>query len=196
MSIKEGLLVALWLSLVICGSALGLNYEKTPEQTKTAADIFPPKTCLKLNKEGFTLVFFAHPKCPCTQASLHNLAGFLSEAKHVKAYACFMAPANFQGDWLEGANFNSAQNLHGLQLLVDSEQHEIRAFGASNSGETFLFDSNGRLRFHGGITAARGHEGDNDGLEALYEITGGRKDKAEYAVYGCALQNNELGRNR
>jgi hypothetical protein len=38
---------------------------------------------------------------------------------------------------------------------------------ATTSGETVVYDAAGKLRFHGGITGARGHIGDNAGCSAI-----------------------------
>jgi hypothetical protein len=42
--------------------------------------------------------------------------------------------------------------------------------------------------FTGGITGARGHEGDNVGLSRVLALLGGRSaDRNESKVFGCAL---------
>jgi hypothetical protein len=50
-----------------------------------------------------------------------------------------------------------------------------------------LFDAGGKLAFEGGITAARGHEGDNTGREAIAAHISGRPAPNSQPTFGCAL---------
>ena len=73
--------------------------------------------------------------------------------------------------------------------MVVDDGREARLFGAATSGQTMVYGRNGHLLFSGGITAARGHYGDNAGASAIGALLeqptpqSGRKT----AVYGCAL---------
>jgi CheY-like chemotaxis protein len=56
------------------------------------------------------------------------------------------------------------------------------------SGQTLLYDEDGRLGFSGGVTGARAHPGDNAGRQSLVallnrEVAGRRGTN----VFGCAL---------
>ena len=51
-----------------------------------------------------------------------------------------------------------------------------------------LFDPEGALRFRGGVTSGRGHEGNNDGAAALESALRGRPGARAWArVFGCGL---------
>ena len=51
-----------------------------------------------------------------------------------------------------------------------------------------LFSPQGRLLFAGGITPARGHEGDNGGKEAFeYMLEHPNAKTLSFPVYGCGL---------
>jgi hypothetical protein len=53
-----------------------------------------------------------------------------------------------------------------------------------------LYDTAGRLLFSGGITAARGHSGDNAGREAIVALLAGAPtDRTQTPVFGCKLSN-------
>ena len=60
-----------------------------------------------------------------------------------------------------------------------------------DAGETgfLVYDVDGRLRFAGGITGSRGHEGDNLGLREVLAIIQGRSTSNTLvnSVYGCPL---------
>ena len=57
----------------------------------------------------------------------------------------------------------------------------------ATSGHALLFDRDGRLLFRGGITPARGHEGDNFGASAIAARLAGRPARAEAPVFGCPI---------
>jgi hypothetical protein len=62
-------------------------------------------------------------------------------------------------------------------------------FHANTSGEVFVYDCRGKLRFHGGITSARGHEGDNLGESAVINIAlGGESNVERSPVFGCPFR--------
>jgi hypothetical protein len=69
---------------------------------------------------------------------------------------------------------------------------EAKLFGAKTSGDVLLFGANGKLIFAGGITASRGHEGDNPGADAMLKALGeSRRNKVSTTtatpVFGCSL---------
>jgi len=61
-------------------------------------------------------------------------------------------------------------------------------FRIETSGDLVLYDADGRLLFHGGITSARGHSGDNLGRSAIQALLW--KEPAQTAStssFGCPL---------
>jgi hypothetical protein len=51
-----------------------------------------------------------------------------------------------------------------------------------------LYDARGRLLFRGGLTSARGHEGDSAGLQRISSLLRtGQADRSDAPVYGCSL---------
>jgi len=75
---------------------------------------------------------------------------------------------------------------------VMQEGAEAARFHATTSGYVLLYDVNGKLRFHGGITGSRGHSGDNAGRSAIEAILmGGLAETKQTFVFGCPL----LGQN-
>jgi hypothetical protein len=69
---------------------------------------------------------------------------------------------------------------------VDVGGTEHRRFGARVSGEVYLFQTDGQLVFHGGITAGRGHAGDNLGRSAVESfLREGVLPPETTPVFGC-----------
>jgi len=84
--------------------------------------------------------------------------------------------------------FQSAAAIPGVTVEIDRGDNEARRFAAASSGQTLLYDPQGDLVFSGGITASRGHWGDNDGEEAILAlIAKERANLCQTPVYGCEL---------
>ncbi|HKS16351.1 MAG TPA: hypothetical protein VJU16_03510, partial [Planctomycetota bacterium] len=65
---------------------------------------------------------------------------------------------------------------------------EARRFGIETSGHVLLFSPGGARLFSGGITSARGHSGDNAGLDlALERLRNPSLPTASTSVFGCLL---------
>src|SRR5205823_6234038 len=82
----------------------------------------------------------------------------------------FYRPQNAPSDWERTDLYRQAAAIPGVTICRDEEGAEARYFHAATSGQTLLYDEAGRLLFSGGITAARGHEGDNDGQQTLIAL--------------------------
>jgi hypothetical protein len=166
-------------------------YEMTPASTATAQGRWPAASHLTRDWERPTLVTFVHPRCPCSRASLAELERLTSDCRERFSHTIvFVRPAGFAPGWERTGLWNTAKRLEGASLVCDPQGREAARFGATASGETFLYARDGQLLFHGGVTPARGHDGDNAGRAVLTAlIQSGRADRAQSAVYGCALTN-------
>jgi len=106
------------------------------------------------------------------------------------AHVVFFEPDGVADDWKHTASIEEAAGIPGVTVHFDKEGHEARLFGAATSGQTDLYDAHGRLQFAGGITAARGHAGDNVGRETIVEwISTGAAHQDNTPVFGCALND-------
>jgi hypothetical protein len=64
----------------------------------------------------------------------------------------------------------------------------------STSGECLVYDADGKLRFHGGVTSGRGHEGHSIGQDGISAAILNQAVVAKRTpAYGCALQNSKGG---
>jgi hypothetical protein len=99
-----------------------------------------------------------------------------------------MVPDEKAKEWADSDLWRIATGIPGVKAVRDESGRETKIFHAAVSGETFLYDPNGKLRFHGGITGARGHEGDNAGLSAIEDIVNtGSSAVGGTPVFGCSL---------
>ena len=76
-------------------------------------------------------------------------------------------------------------------LTFDDICRKAKSFGAFTSGQALLYSKDGHLLFTGGITESRGHEGSNEGADAIETfVNHGRLPTSETPVFGCALGVN------
>jgi hypothetical protein len=86
---------------------------------------------------------------------------------------------------LEGRTLHSRR-----RRAIDDEGREAARFGAFVSGQSLLFDADGRLTFAGGLTFARGHRGDNEGRTTVQALVLGQTTATDRTpVFGCALRS-------
>jgi hypothetical protein len=132
----------------------------------------------------------AHPLCPCSRASVGELASLMTRAAgRLAARVVFVRYAGLE---VETDLWRSAAAIPGVTVIADEGGREAKLFGAATSGQALLFDRDGRLLFHGGVTAARGHDGTSFGEEAILTLVGGAKpEPAEAPVYGCSLSGQK-----
>lgn len=180
-----------WASLVITGLWWLGSYENTPGQAAMPPREWPLDSRIPLARDESTLVMLAHPHCPCTRASIGELASIMAHTQgRVRAYVLFLNPQGSADDWEKTGLWQSAADIPGVNVIKDSHGVEARRFNAATSGQTVLYNPQGQLLFSGGITASRGHFGDNPGQGAIVAIAnGGVSDRAGTSVFGCPLFN-------
>ena len=131
---------------------------------------------------------FIHPRCPCTQASLAELERLLAQAPvQIDVTIACLLPPGANAEWKASPLVRRAMKLPGARVVFDFDGESSRAFGVTTSGEALLYDPNGRLVFQGGLTAARGHEGDNPGKDAILAHLGGERATQKGPAFGCSL---------
>lgn len=97
-------------------------------------------------------------------------------------------PSDSEPGWEQTDIWRSAAAIPGVTVIADIDGRMAARHGARVSGETRLFGATGALAFSGGITAARGHQGDNDGRRAILgAITGVARAARATPVFGCYI---------
>ncbi|MDT5271371.1 MAG: hypothetical protein QOH49_3557 [Acidobacteriota bacterium] len=180
---------ALWLLIIGSGVGLLWNYESTPGTAAATPDRWPADSRIEPAADRATLVMLAHPHCPCTRASINELARLMTQAQgRVTAYVLFVKPPDFSDAWVQSELWESAAAIPDVTPVLDDDGVEAGRFHAATSGQTVLYDSAGNLLFSGGITSARGHEGDNAGRTAIVSLlTSDEAEERDTHVYGCPL---------
>jgi hypothetical protein len=167
-----------------------LNYENAAGAPASPPSVWPEESEIARVPGRFTLVMFAHPECPCTRASLAELDVLMARISgKVAASVRFRKPGAKEDEVRNAALWRKASSIPGVSPGFDGDDAQVARFGAQVSGQTLLYDPNGRLVFRGGITRARGHEGNNAGLNAVIRLVNGEPADAQARVFGCSLRN-------
>jgi hypothetical protein len=181
---------AIWLSAAAVGLALMAVYANRPGEAAKAPAQWPLGSGLHRDAALPTLVMVAHPKCDCTRASVAELAELIARVRRPpRVFVVFIQPPGVDAEtWTRTDLWSMAARIPGTTLVRDDGGVEAERFGARTSGQTLLYDVEGRLVFDGGTTGSRGHVGDNLGFSSLVDLLGGgAPTDAHTPVYGCDL---------
>jgi hypothetical protein len=183
-----------WLGAVGYGLRLVWVYENSAGRSGSPPTTWPTESAIR-SKPGLpTLVLFLHPHCPCSRATVGELALLMAHSQgRVNANAVFVKPAGFEA-WEKTDLWNSASDIPGVTMNVDENGVEAQRFRSETSGQVALYSAEGTLLFSGGITGSRGHSGDNEGRSAILSILAtGKAPKIQTPVFGCPLVKGASG---
>ncbi len=180
--------VSLWVVTLVAGELLVARFDSRPGAAGASPASWPPSTTIARAADRAELLVFLHPFCPCSRATLTELERVLaSDGRRADVQLVVSWPQEaLPRD--SGSLVERARSVAGARVVLDLGAREAARFGARTSGLVLLYDASGRLRFEGGITGSRGHEGDNAGEDALLSAlrdSGGERRASP--VYGCPL---------
>jgi hypothetical protein len=175
-----------WLGLIGAGVAVAVRHQTTAGEAGTAPASWPAASRIPAARPGASrLVMFVHPRCPCTRASLHELAAVVDAVRdRAEVAIVFLSPDGVAPDWAETDRLDFARSIPGASILTDAGP-EFSRFGAKTSGFTVVYAPDGRLLFAGGITSGRAHEGVNVGRNQVIARVLGAGTPTTHAVFGC-----------
>jgi hypothetical protein len=176
-----------WAAALLSLTLLSLNYEFTHAPDTQAPQTWPRDSEL-VQRSGPTLLLFLHPCCPCSRATLGELAQVLTHLPPSGRAYCLVTPLRADKDSSHTSLVELARKLPRLKVVMDSQGAESCRFGAQASGCVLLYDGAGQLQFTGGVTPARGHAGANLGSSALIALLAGQPSAiTQTPVFGCQL---------
>jgi hypothetical protein len=131
-----------------------------------------------------------HPKCPCTRASATELARLIARFHgQLQCVVLVYQPAGESDAWCDTRLVRDLKQQPDTQLISDIDGQQALSLGMSTSGAVVLYSPSGEPCYWGGITAARGHEGDNLGSDAIAAILEGQSPTSiSQPVFGCHIQ--------
>ncbi|MDB6027424.1 MAG: hypothetical protein JWM68_3647 [Verrucomicrobiales bacterium] len=185
------LLIILWGTITAFGLHSLMTYKGTPGAVGHTPETWPHNELIANPSAKPLLVMFAHPRCPCTKASLGELELLVAQAKdRFAAAVLFYEPENGSAAWSKTASVEMARSIPGVRVIIDRQGAQAKRFAAETSGHTVVYSRTGQLLFSGGITGARGHLGENGGFDSVLKLV--RQDASpslprKTDVFGCGL---------
>lgn len=163
------------------------NVSKT-HSNSAAPGTWPVGTSIKRPTDAWSLVVAAHAKCPCTRATISELNRVLGRVhNNVHVIALLFRPSS-EKEWLHSDISNALAETPKTTIVDDMDGLQAAKFGATTSGEVFLYGPDGTLQFHGGITSARGHEGDSVGADSVVKLVNLQSSSVRQTpTFGCSL---------
>jgi hypothetical protein len=93
----------------------------------------------------------------------------------------------------EGAYWTRLASLPEVRPQLDPEGHFASRLGSGISGTVAAYDREGVLRFQGGLTPSRGHDGPSAALTAINRILKGESNELAAApTFGCSIDGSDL----
>ena len=194
---KQSIIVATallaWGSAIAAGLVSVHRYENTPGRFDIAHRRWPAESALRFSSERFNVVMLAHPRCPCTRASLDELAQLLSHCEvPMTAHILFWTPSDAGHEWQQTELWKMALAIPDVQAHVDENGDEARRFGATTSGHVIVFQGDGTRIFSGGLTKARGKAGNGNTASAINNLIKQKTSlSTDLPVFGCPLFDSQ-----
>ena len=184
-----------WLMASAVGVLLLADYDSKPGHAASPPQQWPSGVSLARNSSKPTVLMFLHPRCPCSRASLSELARLAhGERDRLDVSVVFAQPSGVAAEWSQTELWKNAVANGDMHVAIDEDGLLTEQFGAKTSGQVLVYDCAGVLRFDGGITPGRGHRGDSFGHSIVRAIAAGQT--AEFpehcATFGCALSSNSM----
>src|SRR5215469_11881826 len=92
----------LWSIAIAAGwvTLLRYDYESRPHESGTVPARWPAGSKIEREHDRATLVMFAHPRCPCTRASIGELALLMAHGQgRLRAHVMFFRPVGSSDAW-------------------------------------------------------------------------------------------------
>src|SRR5688572_219689 len=126
----------LWLVLVCSGFAWLVRYEYSPGRTVIAPVSWPKESRIERATNQPTLLMFAHPRCPCTRASMAELARLMAQSEgRARVVVSFFRPSGTGQDWSVTELWRNASSLPGVAVEWDEDGVEALRFHSETSGQ-------------------------------------------------------------
>lgn len=175
------LAVPFWVAAVAIGFFLLLDYKNAKGDSGAPPSQWPSEAPIPAPVNRPTLLVFSHPHCPCTRASFRELEQIIAQVSFRIDVRVIFVGAGDEPPLISAARLPLAEIYYNRGDLA-------HLFNVKTSGHVLLYNAHGQLRYSGGVTASRGHEGDSIGGAALTAwLRTGLGEITSAPVYGCPL---------
>lgn len=190
-------IVSLWVFMICSAFTALLAYHNMPGDRSDHGTVWPANDSVKLDSLRANLVVFIHPQCPCSVATLNELARIQATCGiRLHTHVIFYSPSDMQ--WDDTHKVRQALEIPNVHITNDVDGKVARKFGVLTSGHSLLYSSDGRRIFSGGITPGRGHEGESLGRTSIVRyVLDGKVQCDKTNVFGCPIfdtKSDEVGK--
>lgn len=185
-----GVFTALWAAAIAAGFGLLIDFDLTPGDAGDPPAVWPADSAIERVAGRPDLLVVLHPHCPCSRSSLAELAKIAARTRgRLGLHVLLVSPAGAAPGWAGDELRLRSESIPGVTVLDDVDGVEARRFNIATSGHTLLYDAAGSLRFSGGITPSRGHQGDNAGsLSIVSFVNDATTARLATPVFGCPVE--------
>lgn len=182
-------IAGVWAACVVTGLGLLGAYAAQPGTSLDTPEPWPAGSGLAPPEGTGTILVFIHPRCACSRATLTELARVVERTPaRERVVGILAAPPAVDDDWFRTTIASTLKGIASEPVVLDTDARLADLFGARTSGHVIAYSPSGSLLFSGGITGARGHEGDNHGASALLRALAGDPGATpRLPVLGCGL---------
>lgn len=177
---------------VVSAQVLLLAHVTGPGARGTPPPQLPAATADRLGcRRGAVLLVAAHPQCPCLPATLEQVLPLTTGADAPALRVLVMTPRRLPPEWDPAAATAVRAGLPPGSVVDDLDGELARQLGMLTTGHVLLYGDRGELLFDGGVTAGRGHRGDNTAARTLRARVADRRPLGDSpSVYGCPVQTD------
>jgi hypothetical protein len=189
-----------WIVVVSSGLWVMHAHDATPGAPGSPGKDWPAGSRIRFDRARVNLVMLAHPRCPCTRASIEELAALIEAGRDtVTAHIVFFVPREADRSWSVTESRRRAESIPGVRVLEDVEGAEAIQFGVESSGHVLVYDRTGRRIYSGGVTSARGRYGDNPARRRISKIirdAAASDESQDGPTFGCPLLDTQTRNSR
>ena len=185
--------ISIWLLSIAVGLWYLGKYETTPGAVNHRSPSWPVDHHIRLTPGRTNIVMLAHPRCPCTRASLIQLETLLDHCRgQINAHVFFWTPKSASADWFQTDLWRQAMAIPGVQVHADENGARAHLLGVATSGHVLVYSGGGVCLFSGGLTDARGQSGESLGVAIVEKLISGSPVPVDNSnVFGCPLFDPE-----
>jgi len=183
----------LWSSALLLAMEQMWTYSMTPGTAPSVPQRWPGSSLVTHSGTRATLIMFLHPRCTCSNASLVELQQIARNHQDVLSlWVLIHEPPDAPPGWDSTSTVERARRILNATTVLDRGGAEARRFAVTTSGHVVVYDAARALQFSGGITGARGHLGDNEGLRSVVALLrGDSTSRRTHPTLGCGLLDRD-----
>lgn len=183
--------IGVWVIMLFAGAGVLGAYAAQEGESGRTPTTWPTDAGIPSNTTLWTVVLAAHPKCPCTRASISELTQAMADTSEPSRLVVLAYEPAEEPGFAASPTLNRLGRRDNAIVIVDTDGDIAARFGGLTSGFVAVYDPAGTLRFAGGVTPTRSHTGPNTGAAAVRALlTDETPPAASAPVYGCPIQSD------